>query len=156
MEYINPVGEWVNLVLGRPEIGLILQQDEGPQSWDHVLFIADQVSQGDGGQKVTFTASSGEQTVTKTYFFNPDSYEIGLDISIKGPGETSGYYLTWSDGIPRAEKNPKQYAEAGKYLKRIKPLLKKMGRASNWGELLDEFRATHRRKRRLMEVLDKL
>ena len=109
LEYTDPVGERVELVLGRPEVGLTLQRDGGPQSWDSVLFNVERATTSDGGQKVTFSAGSGEQTVTKTYYFKNGSYSVGLDVDVRGPAETSGYYLTWSDGIPRAEKNPKQY-----------------------------------------------
>lgn len=52
------------------------------------------------------------------------------------------------------ETNTKTYPDVGKYLKRIKPLLEKMGREGEWPILLQEFRDKHRRKRRLMQVLD--
>jgi len=53
-----------------------------------------------------------------------------------------------------AETNPKTYHQAGAYLKQIKLLLKKSGRADDWATMIGEFRTTNRRKRRLMEVID--
>ncbi|MCP3981459.1 MAG: SWIM zinc finger domain-containing protein [bacterium] len=53
-----------------------------------------------------------------------------------------------------AETNPKTYPEAGAYLKRVKSLLKKSGRAQDWPRIIGDFRTENRRKRRLMEVLD--
>ena len=62
-------------------------------------------------------------------------------------------YMRLANAIA-AETNTKTYPEAGAYLKRIKPLLKKSGRAGDWPAVVGEFRAANRRKRRLMEVID--
>jgi len=52
--------------------------------------------------------------------------------------------------------HPKAYAEAGGLLRRVREVLDASGRASEWPEFLAGVRESHRRKRRLMEVLDGL
>jgi uncharacterized Zn finger protein len=56
--------------------------------------------------------------------------------------------------IERAK--PDAYAEAGGLLRRVREILDGSGRSSEWPEILAEVREFHRRKRRLMEVLDGL
>ncbi len=94
---------------------------------------------------------------TSRRYFNPSPGNASIAKAIESscPERAIEIYQHLVEAIA-AETNPKKYSEAGKYLKRIKLLLKKAGRANNWEELLDEFRVKHRRKRRLMEVLDKL
>ena len=69
------------------------------------------------------------------------------------PGRAITIYQQLADSIA-SETNTKTYPEAGKYLKRIKPLLKKAGREGDWSAIIDEFRAKHGRKPRLMQVID--
>ncbi|MFH1213410.1 MAG: SWIM zinc finger family protein [Candidatus Neomarinimicrobiota bacterium] len=51
---------------------------------------------------------------------------------------------------------PSAYQTAGRYLKKIQKLLNKSGRASEWPPLLNLLRSEHKRKYRLMNVLDGL
>ena len=55
-----------------------------------------------------------------------------------------------------AHTQPKAYQQAVIYLRKIKALLEKEKRASEWRALLQELRKQHARKRKLMEVLDQL
>ena len=52
--------------------------------------------------------------------------------------------------------NPDAYVEAGGLLRRVGELLHTSKRSSEWPALIAEVRESHRRKRRLMEVLDGL
>jgi len=52
--------------------------------------------------------------------------------------------------------HPNAYAEAGGLLRRVREILDASGRSSEWPAILAEVRESHRRKRRLMEVLDGL
>ncbi len=52
--------------------------------------------------------------------------------------------------------HPNAYAEAGGLLRRVREILDASGRSSEWPEIVAEVRESHRRKRRLMEVLDGL
>ena len=51
---------------------------------------------------------------------------------------------------------PDAYLEAGRLLRRVRDLLRSSQRSSEWDGLLTEIREEHRRKSRLMEVLDGL
>ncbi len=52
--------------------------------------------------------------------------------------------------------HPNAYAEAGGLLRRVREILDASGRSSKWPEIVAEVRESHRRKRRLMDVLDGL
>jgi len=52
--------------------------------------------------------------------------------------------------------HPDAYAEAGGLLRRVREILDASGRSSEWPEILAGVRESHRRKRRLIEVLDGL
>jgi len=52
--------------------------------------------------------------------------------------------------------HPNAYAEAGGLLRHVREILDASGRSSEWPEIVAEVRESHRRKRRLMEVLDGL
>jgi uncharacterized Zn finger protein len=69
------------------------------------------------------------------------------------PERAIAIYLQLADSIA-SETKPKTYPEAGSYLKRIRPLLKKAGREGEWPAVLEEFRKKHGRKPRLMQVID--
>ncbi len=69
------------------------------------------------------------------------------------PDRAITIYQQLADSIA-SETNTRTYPEAGRYLKRIKPLLKKAGRKNDWNEIIAEFRAKHGRKPRLMQVID--
>jgi len=56
--------------------------------------------------------------------------------------------------IERAK--PDAYVEAGGFVRRVRELLHASKRSSEWPAVLTELREPHRRKRRLMEVLDGL
>jgi uncharacterized Zn finger protein len=55
-----------------------------------------------------------------------------------------------------AHTQPKAYQQAVIYLRKIKALLEKQKRASEWRALLQDLRKQHARKRKLMEALDQL
>jgi uncharacterized Zn finger protein len=51
---------------------------------------------------------------------------------------------------------PSAYKDSAKYLRRIRTVYESSGREGDWRELVKELRTRHNRKRRLMEVLDRL
>ena len=51
--------------------------------------------------------------------------------------------------------NTRAYSEVADYLNRVKRLLTQAGKVSEWKHLIEEFRGKHKRKRRLMEILDR-
>jgi len=52
--------------------------------------------------------------------------------------------------------SPKEYMEAARYLKKMKKLLEKPRRVEEWKQYMALLRSEHRRKRKLMEILDGL
>jgi uncharacterized Zn finger protein len=52
--------------------------------------------------------------------------------------------------------HPNAYADAGALLRRVREVLGASGRSSEWPKIVAQVRESHRRKRRLMEVLDGL
>jgi uncharacterized Zn finger protein len=59
-----------------------------------------------------------------------------------------------ADSINRA--SPSAYEAALPYLRKMHQLLQRLGREAEWDAYLTGLRETHRRKRRLMEVLDRI
>jgi uncharacterized Zn finger protein len=55
-----------------------------------------------------------------------------------------------------ARTSPSAYEAALPFLRKLRALLDRTGRADEWGRYLARLRETERRKRRLMEVLDRL
>lgn len=84
-----------------------------------------------------------------------DDDRIAEAIEAIHPQRAIEIYQSLAESIA-AETNTKTYPEVGRYLKRIKPLLRKLKRTADWDQLLANFREKHARKRRLMEVLDSL
>ncbi len=61
---------------------------------------------GDAGTNLTFSTAIGDGSISFTYTFFPDSYEIGLDVTQDGAASfitRDGYELVWSGGIPFSE-----------------------------------------------------
>lgn len=54
------------------------------------------------------------------------------------------------------QREPKSYPKAGEHLDKVRSLLHGSGRGDEWPSVIGEFRETHKRKRRLVEVLDRL
>ena len=55
-----------------------------------------------------------------------------------------------------AQVKPSAYRDAAKYLRRMRTIYKDTERAAEWLVLVKDLRTRHKRKRRLMEVLDRL
>jgi len=55
-----------------------------------------------------------------------------------------------------AQVKPSAYRSAATYLRKIRQLLKNQGKEKKWLEYLSELRQTHLRKKRLIEILDRL
>lgn len=55
-----------------------------------------------------------------------------------------------------AQVQPKAYEVAADYLRKVHKVLERLGREKEWKALLAQIRDTHRRKRRLLEILDRL
>ena len=60
--------------------------------------------------EIAFTTTIGSGTITQTYSFDPDSYQIDLTVSQTNASAYStaeGYELVWDGAIPFSEDNPK-------------------------------------------------
>ena len=93
----------------------------------------------------------------RTGFWRSDDAELRVARSVASthPERAIEIYRAAAERlIDRA--NPNAYAEAGSMLRRVREILEASGRSSEWPETLAEVRESHRRKRRLMEVLDGL
>jgi uncharacterized Zn finger protein len=55
-----------------------------------------------------------------------------------------------------ARANPSAYEQALPFLRKLRNLLRRLGRDEGWRTYLAHLRETERRKRRLMEVLDRI
>ena len=55
-----------------------------------------------------------------------------------------------------AQVKPQAYRSAGEYLQKMGLIHKRLGKSDQWQAYLAELRQTHKRKRRLMEVLNEL
>jgi uncharacterized Zn finger protein len=69
------------------------------------------------------------------------------------PDRAIEIYMSLANAVA-AKTDPKTYPEVGRYLKRVKSLLKESAREKDWPSIIGDFRTENRRKRRLMEVLD--
>jgi uncharacterized Zn finger protein len=56
--------------------------------------------------------------------------------------------------LPRADVSA--YEAAASYLKELQPVMKSLGKQSEWTTLLTEIREKYRNRPRFMEILDKL
>jgi uncharacterized Zn finger protein len=55
-----------------------------------------------------------------------------------------------------ARTSPSAYEAALPYLRKVRGLLHRLNRHAEWGQYVAGLREEHRRKRRLLEVLDRL
>jgi len=64
----------------------------------------------------------------------------------------------WRTEVERqvAQANPSAYEVAARYLRKIRGLLRTLGREQDFQSYLEQLRQEHRRKRRLTEILDGL
>jgi uncharacterized Zn finger protein len=93
----------------------------------------------------------------RTGFWRSDDSELRVARAVASthPERAIGIYRAAEERlIDRA--HPNAYAEAGGLLRRVREILDASGRSSEWPEIVAEVRESHRRKRRLMEVLDGL
>jgi uncharacterized Zn finger protein len=64
------------------------------------------------------------------------------------------YRRKLNEALPHA--NTSAYESAAGYLKRMQPIMKSLGRESEWSDLLATIREKYRNRPRFMEILDKL
>jgi len=69
------------------------------------------------------------------------------------PDRAADIYVSVANAIA-AETKPKTYPRAGALLKHVRSLLEKSGREQDWPAIIEDFWNEHRRKWRLMKVLD--
>lgn len=79
--------------------------------------------------------------------------EVAQAVASSSPDRAVRIFVEAAESVA-SETNTRTYPEAGRLLKRAKKVLEEAGRMEEWGPILDDFRQRHRRKRRLMEVLD--
>jgi uncharacterized Zn finger protein len=78
---------------------------------------------------------------------------IAEAVASSHPDRAIDIFVEAADSVA-SQTNTRTYPEAGRLLKRAKRVLEKNGRSAEWSSILEDFRLNHRRKRRLMEVLD--
>jgi len=112
-QFKDPFGQWVELVPdGQAEVGMILEADSGTIDMRNTLFSMRKEPSGDGTRVIFEAGGDGAPRVRKAFTLHENDYQVDLKIEI---GEAPGaglYRLGWYRGIPRAEKNPKQYKMA--------------------------------------------
>lgn len=89
--------------------------------------------------------------------YGEDSLEgqVADAVSQAHPDRAAELYRTIIEGNI-ARTSPSAYEAALPFLRKLRALLHRTGRAEEWGRYLARLRETERRKRRLMEVLDRL
>jgi len=87
----------------------------------------------------------------------PEGFEekIAEAVASSHPDRAIDIFVKAADSVA-SETKTRTYPEAGRLLKRAKEVLGREGRSAEWSSILEDFRLNHRRKRRLMEVLDGL
>ncbi len=95
-----------------------------------------------------------EKTCTGRGLYAPDlGDEVASAVQGTHPEVSLGIWRkkaeTWI-----AQVKPSAYQEAGRYLKRLARLYRKLDRADAWRAYLDELRSANHRRPRMMEVLD--
>ncbi|MDE2996514.1 MAG: membrane protein insertase YidC [Bacteroidota bacterium] len=90
----------------------ILFTSPGNRNYDSRAFVfeadtrQDVIEVGDAPVTVSFTAAVGDGEIELAYTFNPDSYEIGLEVEQPGANTFStreGYEVVWNGGVPFSE-----------------------------------------------------
>lgn len=90
----------------------LLFTSPGSRNYDSRAFVFDtdtrqeSIQVGDAPVSLSFSADVGGGQIILTYTFNPDSYEIGLDVNQPGASSFStreGYELVWNGGVPFSE-----------------------------------------------------
>ncbi len=79
--------------------------------------------------------------------------KVAEAVASSHPDRSIGIFVEAADAVA-SETNTRTYPEAARLLKRAKQVLEKNDRSGEWIWILEDFRHKHRRKRRLMEVLD--
>ena len=81
--------------------------------------------------------------------------KVAQAVSSDYPDRAVAIWKAFGEGFIR-HTQPSAYAQAGIYLAKVRRTLDKTGRSSEWQSYLAALRAANHRKKRLMEVLDRL
>ena len=79
--------------------------------------------------------------------------EVAEAVAASYPDRAIDIFVEAADSVA-SQTNTRTYPEVGRLLKRAKQVLERNGRSGEWSAILEDFRFNHRRKRRLMEVID--
>lgn len=86
----------------------------------------------------------------------PDLSEaVAAAVSKTHPDATLDIWRTLAEN-QISQVKPKAYLAASRYLRMMRDLYARQRRLSEWRQLLDDLRARHKAKRRLMEIIDRL
>lgn len=86
----------------------------------------------------------------------PDLAEaVAFAVSKTHPDATLDIWRTLAEN-QIGQVKPKAYQAAARYLRMMRDLYARQRRLSEWRQLLDDLRARHKAKRRLMEIIDRL
>ena len=81
--------------------------------------------------------------------------EVAAAVAKSHPERALEIYRNGLDGaLPQAHISA--YESAAAYLRKMRPIMKSLGRESEWSELLADIRLKHRNRPRFMEILDNL
>src|SRR5262249_48597843 len=89
------------------------------------------------------------------YGMNTSAERVADAVAEKHPDRALEIYRDLAEG-QIARPSPSAYEEAARPLRKTKALLRRLNRAAEWTQYLAKLREENRRKRRLMEVLDRL
>ena len=84
-----------------------------------------------------------------------DEDRIAAAVEAYAPDRAVAIWKTKAEHLI-AQVSPGAYEEAARYLRKAGAVLAREGKELEWTRYLEELRATHVRKRRLIEVLDRL
>ena len=87
--------------------------------------------------------------------YGGQALEVANAVRRHAPERSVEIWKTLAEDQIRQTK-PSAYQVAGQYLRRAGQAMQEIGKAEDWAQFLDSLRETHRRKRKLMEVLDKI
>jgi uncharacterized Zn finger protein len=80
---------------------------------------------------------------------------IAAAIQTYAPGRAIAIWQRKAENLI-AHVNPRSYDEAGRYLRKVGAVMAREGRQREWSQYLQDLRMAHTRKRRFIEVLDRL
>jgi uncharacterized Zn finger protein len=96
-----------------------------------------------------------QESPKKTWWSWGTDERLAAAVTTSHPDVALQIWKTIADDLI-AQVKPSAYRDAAKYLRRMRTIYEDTGRLADWLGLVKDLRKSHNRKRRLMEVLDRL